>query len=339
MDKIKTALVTGGGGFVGRKIVEMLLAQKTVVKVVGRNSYPSLAAMGVECLRGDIRDKEFLLGCFSGVDTVFHTAALAGVWGKWEDYYGINVVGTQNVIEGCKALGVKRLVYTSTPSVVFNRQDIINGDETLPYATDCLCHYAKTKVLAEKMVFEAIDDSLAGCAIRPHLIYGPGDPHLLPRLVERGKAGKLKIVGSGDNKVDISYVDNVAHLHMLAADDLSKKKKSNGKAYFIGDERPVNLWQWVNNLFSELGITPIEKSISERLAYNIGALLEFTYGVINSTNEPPMTRFVAEQLAKSHYFSHDRAKQDLGYQPLIDQDLAMDNVIQWLKNEDKRTAS
>lgn len=336
MDKMKTALVTGGGGFVGSKIVDMLLAKDVTVKVVGRNDYPELTAKGVECLRGDIRDSSFIEASLATVDTVFHTAALAGVWGKWQDYYQINVVGTENVIKGCKRQDVKRLIYTSTPSVVFNRQDINCGDEELPYATDFLCHYARSKVMAEKMLLKALDDKLSGCAIRPHLIYGPHDPHLLPRLIERGKSGKLKIVGSAENKVDISYVDNVAFLHLLAAQDLCTMKRSNGKVYFIGDDEPVNLWQWINDLFSKLGIARVEKKVPEKLAYTIGALLEAAYTIGHCEKEPPMTRFVAEQLAKSHYFSHDRAKRDLGYEPLVDSKQAMENVLQWLQNENKK---
>lgn len=189
------------------------------------------------------------------------------------------------------------------------------------------------------MVLEGLNDDLSGCAIRPHLIYGPDDPHLLPRLVSRGRAGKLKIVGSGENKVDISYVDNVAHLHILAADDLCNRKICNKKVYFIGDENPVNLWRWINQLFEKLGVPQVEKRVSEKVAYNLGALLEAVYTITNRRKEPPMTRFVAEQLAKSHYFSHDRAKQDLGYEPLVNAEQAMDNVIGWLQDEDKKGAS
>ncbi len=338
MDNMKTALVTGGGGFVGRKIVDMLLEKGLQVKVIGRNEYADLAAKGVECLRGDICDEAFVKAGLAGVDTVFHTAALAGVWGKWSDYYRINVAGTENVIKGCKSQSVKRLVYTSTPSVVFNRQDIQGGDESLPYATEFLCNYAKSKVMAEKAVLEALDKNLSGCAIRPHLIYGPNDPHLLPRLVSRGKANKLKIVGSGMNRVDISYVDNVAHLHILAAEDLCSRRRSNGKVYFIGDEKPVNLWKWINELFERLGIQKIEKKVSEKTAYKLGSFLETLYTVAKSKKEPPMTRFVAEQLAKSHYFSHERAKNDLGYKPIVTDEQAMENVIRWLQDEDKKTA-
>lgn len=332
LSDIKTALITGGGGFVGKAIVQMLVERGVACRVVGRNHYPEVEAMGVECLVADISDAESMLAVTKGVDTVFHVAALAGIWGSWQTYYRINVLGTENVIRGCRANNIARLIYTSTPSVVFDQQDIKGGDESLPYASSFLCNYAKSKMMAEKLVLSAGRGSLLTCAIRPHLIWGKGDPHLLPRLIESGRKKKLKIVGSGKNMVDISYVDNVAYGHILAAANLATSKTAACQAYFIGQENPVVLWDWINTLFSRLDIPAVESSVSYKSAYMIGALLESVYNLCGLKREPKMTRFLAQQLAKSHYFSHKKAEMDLGYQPIISTEDGMDRLVDWAEN-------
>ncbi len=330
---MKNVLVTGGGGFVGKKIVQMLIKKGITCTVVGRNRYPDIEQLGITCKVGSITDSTFIDDCCKGIDTVFHVAALAGIWGKWEDYYNTNVVGTENVVAACKKQGVTRMVYTSTPSVVFNQENILKGDESLPYAETFLCHYPKSKIIAEKHVLGSITNTFSACAIRPHLIWGPGDPHLVPRLIEKGKNRKLKIVGEGNNLVDISYIDNVAHAHILAAENLCDSQSANGKAYFIGDEKPVELWKWINDLFIALDIPPIKKKVPFKTAYFVGTILEGVFKIFNLSGEPPMSRFVAEQLAKSHYFSHDKAKKDFGYVPIVSSKEGMNNLLNWINEK------
>ncbi len=310
-------LVTGGGGFLGSAIVTQLLDEGCIVKVVGRNHYDHLDRRGVTCLVGDIGDNIFTEAACRDVDTVFHVAAKAGIWGSSREFSKANFEGTVNVVEGCRKNGVGCLVYTSTPSVVFNRENIEGGDESLPYATRFLCEYAKTKAEAERYLLENADDQLRVCALRPHLIWGPGDPHLIPRLIDRGRRGTLKIVGDGRNKVDITYVENGARAHLLAARSLHRSSSISGRAYFIGQERPVYLWDWVNDLYRELGIEPLKKKVPMATAYLAGWLLELVHRLAGLKKEPAMTRFLALQLACSHYFSHERAKKDFGYKPLI----------------------
>ena len=314
---VKRVLVTGGGGFVGSHIVRQLCAKGIDCIVFGRNSYPELETLGAVCLQGDICNREQLLNSMAGVDTVFHVAALAGIWGKWEEYQRINVLGTENVLDGCKKNRVRNLVYTSTPSVVFNGDDIVNGDEGLPYGEHFLCHYAKSKAIAEKMVLESNDSDLRSCAIRPHLVWGPGDPHLVPRLLERGLSRQLKKVGRGTNLVDISFVENVATAHLLAAENLETSGTAMGQAYFISQGEPVNLWDWIDDLFKRMGVPPISSSVPFPLAYGAGAVLEAVHHLFVPEREPRMTRFLAEQLAKSHYFSIEKARKDLGYTPAV----------------------
>ena len=329
----KTALVTGGGGFVGKAVVKQLLHHNVDVRVIGRNRYPDIEELGVTGYIGDLGNLESITRAAKGVDVVFHVAALAGIWGPWENYYRTNVVGTENVIRACKVNNVAALVYTSTPSVVFDRKDIALGDETLPYPTSFLCSYAKSKVMAEKLVLQ--NSSTPCCALRPHLIWGPGDPHLLPRLLLAGRRKQLKIVGNGENLVDISYIDNVAHAHLLAAMNLTNEKSAAGQAYFISQEEAVNLWNWINNLFELMGVDRISKRISYKTAYKVGASLEFMYKLIRLQNEPKMSRFLAEQLAKSHYFSCDKALHDLGYAPIVSTEEGLLRTVEWLKDNEK----
>ncbi len=336
--QVKKVLVTGGGGFVGRAIVKRLLPYMDEVRVLGRGNYPDLAAAGALCMAGDIGNYKDVCRAAEGVELVFHVAARAGIWGRWRDYYLPNVVGTENILRACDKENIPYLVYTSTPSVVFAGESIAgeNADK-LEHSTTFLCHYAHTKSIAEKKVLAAASEQFFSCAIRPHLIWGPGDPHLLPRLVAAARAGALRQVGDGSNLVDISYIDNVAEAHLCAALSLTDQQRCrmvNGRAYFIGQSRAENLWQWINGLLAELDIAPVKKKISYRKAYIMGGLLEILYGaalLAGCSKEPPMTRFVAGQLAKSHYFSHDAAKKELAYKELVTTEDGVKRSVQWLR--------
>ena len=320
-------LVTGGGGFVGGYIVERLLARGYAVRSIGRSPQPELVAKGVEVMCGDLTDATAVSAACEGVDAVFHVAARAGVWGSWESFYGPNVIGTRNVLSACRKWQVKRLVYTSTPSVVFNGDSIRGGDESLPYGKNWLCHYAQTKALAEQEALAANSEKLQVVALRPHLIFGPGDPHLLPRVVESVKAGRLRIVGDGSAKVDVSYVGNVADAHLDAFDALERGKGA-GQAYFISQGEPVDLWPWLNSILEGLGQPPLTQKIPLPLAYGIGALCEGVWKVLRRRTDPPITRFVSVELAKDHYFDISKAQHDLGYRPRVSMNEALKLTIQ-----------
>ena len=320
-------LVTGGGGFVGGYIVERLLARGYAVRSIGRSPQPELVAKGVEVVCGDLTDATAVSAACEGVDAVFHVAARAGVWGSWESFYGPNVIGTRNVLSACRKWQVKRLVYTSTPSVVFNGDSIRGGDESLPYGKNWLCHYAETKALAEQEALAANSEKLQVVALRPHLIFGPGDPHLLPRVIESVKAGRLRIVGDGSAKVDVSYVGNVADAHLDAFDALERGKGA-GQAYFISQGEPVDLWPWLNSILEGLGQPPLTQKIPLPLAYGIGALCEGVWKVLRRRTDPPITRFVAVELAKDHYFDIRKAQNALGYRPRVPMNEALKLTIQ-----------
>lgn len=323
--------VTGGGGFIGKALVKALLGEGCEVLVIGRNPYPDLQALGVPCLQGDIRDRQFLVKAFADCSTVFHVAAKAGIWGPKSEYFAINTMGTENVIAACLHNEVANLIYTSTPSVVFDRKDIEGGDESLPYAHKPLCHYAASKIAAEQAVLGANGERMRTAAIRPHLVWGPGDQNLIPRLLERGRAGMLKIVGTGRNWVDIAYIDNVVHAHLLAATNLQSTATAAGLAFFIGQKEPVVLWSWINALFGRMGIAPVTDSISFPLAYAAGGMLELAAILARRVEEPRMTRFLAHQLAQSHWFSHRRAEKLLGYEEKVSSESGMERLLAWLK--------
>lgn len=316
--RLGRVLVTGGGGFVGSHVVRLLReAGVRHVSAVGRRVYASARAVGAHSLVADIADEQSLLGAFTGHDTVIHTAALAGVWGPRHEYERTNVLGTQNVIAACRARGAARLVFTSSPSVVFDGTEHVDASNDLPHATRFLAHYPRTKALAERAVLAANDERLATVALRPHLVFGPGDPHLVPRLVERARAGRLARVGRGLNRVSLTFVENAAHAHLDAAVRLSPTAPHAGRAYFVNQSEPVVLWQWIEEILEGLGLARVKRRVSAGTAYRAGALCEFLWRVLKLAGEPPMTRFVAQQLTLEHTYSLAPAQRDFGYRERV----------------------
>lgn len=294
------------------------MARGDRVRALLRRDHPQLAALGVEAVQADLRDAASVAAACQGVDTVFHVAGVAGIWGPWEHFYSINTLGTRHIIDGCRRHGVQRLIYTSSPSVTFDGTDQCGVDESAPYPAQWLCHYPHTKALAEQEVLRAHGrEGLATCALRPHLIWGPGDRHLVPRLLARARAGRLRRVGAGTNLVDTVYVENAATAHLQAADALTLDSPAGGRAYFISQGEPVNCWQWIDQLLALAGLPKVRKSISLAAAWRAGAALEGLWRLLRLDSEPPMTRFLAAQLGRNHYFDISRAQRDFGYAPRI----------------------
>jgi len=333
-------LVTGGTGFLGRRLVERLLVAGRTVTVLGRTPAPDLEARGVRFIRGALEQADVVSAACSGMETVFHVAAKVGVWGRYDDFFRANVRGTRALLAGCRAHGVKRLVHTSTPSVVYNGHDLAGVDEALPLTTACPSAYPLTKAIAEREVLAANTDTLRTVALRPHLIWGVGDPHLVPRVLARARAGRLRIVGDGRNRVDMVHVENAVDAHLLAEaalDNPSTIAASStrpagshegagahaapvspaGRAFFITNNEPVVLWDWINDLLRALGEPPVTRRISLRAATGLGAGCELLWRALRLRGEPPMTRFIAAELAKDHWFDLTAARRDLGYVPRV----------------------
>jgi nucleoside-diphosphate-sugar epimerase len=311
------AVVTGGGGFLGRYIVEQLLARGDEVTAFARGNYPELEQSGARLIRGDLQDEAAVTRACAGAEAVFHVAARAGFWGSWDAFYRPNVVGTQNVIAACRKQGVPKLIYTSTPSVVASRRSRAGDDESLPYPTQFESFYSQTKALAEQQVREANDTHLLTVSLRPHIVFGPRDTQILPRLVARAKAGRLVQIGDGQNRVDVTYVEDAARAHLLAEAALQPGSPVCGSVYFISQDDPVKLWPWVNNLLAQLGAPPVKRRVSLPVARTMGGLLESIYRTFRLKGEPPLTRFLANELALDHYYNISRAKQELGYRPMV----------------------
>ncbi len=333
------ALVTGGGGFLGKAIATRLRSSGCDVRSLARGDYPELATLGIECVRGDVADSAAVLSAARDCDVVFHVAAKAGVWGSYESYHRANVVGTENVLAACRQQQIPKLIYTSSPSVVFNGKDEAGIDESAPYPQEYLTHYPKTKAIAERAVLAANGERLANgrvlstVALRPHLIWGPGDNHLVPRLIERAKAGKLRRVGSGKNLVDTVYIDNAAEAHVLAAQKLEPGSPPAGKAYFITNGEPVPLWDLIDRMLACANLPPVKKGISAKAAYVVGSILEAIYKMTGRQDEPPMTRFVARQLATAHWFDISAARNDFGYAPSVTIEEGLKRLALWLRDQ------
>jgi nucleoside-diphosphate-sugar epimerase len=310
-------LVTGGGGFLGRAIIEQLLARGDHVRSFARGSYPDLSVRGVEVVQGDVGDADAVLRAVRGVELVFHVAAKAGLWGRAVDFFNSNVLGTDNVIRACQQAGIPRLVYTSSPSVVFAGRDMEGADESVPYARTYHAHYPRTKALAEQRLLAANSSALATIALRPHLLWGPYDTQLTKSILARGRSGTLARIGSRDPLVDFTYVDNAALAHLLAADKLALGAPASGKPFFVSQGEPVPLWTFVDRLLAAGSLPQVRRTISPRVAYGVGALLELAYNVLPLKGEPRLTRFLVEELCTAHWFNIGAARRELGYTPIV----------------------
>jgi nucleoside-diphosphate-sugar epimerase len=323
------ALVTGGGGFLGSALVRRLLQRGDAVRILARGDYPELQRLGAELFRGDVRDAEAAAKSCEGVEVVFHTAAKAGGWGDPREFEAINVQGTANVIAGCRRAKVPILIHTSSPSVVHTGADIEGADESLPFGTHFTAHYPRTKALAEQLVRAAADETLATIALRPHFIWGPGDRHLLPRLLARARAGKLRQVGSRDVKTDTIYIDNCVDAHLLAAEKLQGKAKLGGRSYFISDGAPLGVWTMANRMLEAAKAPPVGRPLPAGLAYAVGAVLEGVHFALGLEKEPLMTRFAASELSHVQWFDISAARRDLGYSPRVSVEEGLEQLGAW----------
>lgn len=312
-------LVTGGQGFLGGALVRALAAQGLhEVSATVRRPAPELEALGVRVHCGDLRQRELAFEVTRDQDLIFHTAAKAGVWGPWADYEAINVRATEFLLQGALQHGVRYFVHTSSPSVTFSGRSEIDVDESAPYSERPLNAYCRSKIQAERLVLAAHrSEGLSTLALRPHLIYGPGDPHLLPRVFQAAAKGRLIRIGDGLNRVDITHIQDTvaAHLAVLAR---CHQEAIWGEPYFITSGSPVYLWDWLAAILEWRGLPPVRRALSLRAAVAVGRVLEFGHRLLPVLGEPRLTHFSALQLGCSHTYSIERARQRLGFTPRID---------------------
>jgi 2-alkyl-3-oxoalkanoate reductase len=323
-------LVTGGGGFLGSSLIKPLRERGLAVRSLARQFYPHLQELGVEQVQGDIADPKAVARAVEGCSTVFHTASKAGLWGTEEEYHRINVDGTRNLIAACREAGSRRIIYTSSPSVVFTGRDMENADESLPYSDRYDAPYPRSKASAEKMILESSSDSLATLSIRPHLIWGPGDNNLLPRIIARAKTGRLLKIGYGNPIIDPVYIDNAVDAHLQAAERLEPGSPVAGRAYFITQAETVPIWEMINRMLKAAHLGPVKRTISRPMAVAVSGVLEAYYRMTGQTDEPPMTRFMARQLSTTHWFNNDAARRDLGYEPRVSISEGLERLERWL---------
>ena len=333
------ALVTGGGGFLGGAILRGLLRDAHQVRSFSRGSYPSLEKLGVEVLQGDLAEVAEVQKACRDCDVIFHVAAKAGIWGKSSDFQQANVTGTHNVIAACRREGVSQLVYTSSPSVIFNGQDMEGLDERVPYPKHYNAAYPQSKAAAEQLVLKANDETLATVALRPHLVWGPGDTHLIPGIVARGRTGNLRKIGTTPKLMDFTYVDDAAAAHLLAADRLFPGASISGRAFFISQGSPMPLWDFIDHVLEAADLPAITSTVSPSLAYAAGWIFEGLYRVFPFQGEPPITRFLAEELATAHWFDISAARRELGYRPQMTMEAGFRRLREWLHQQetDKNT--
>ncbi len=330
-------LVTGGGGFLGGEIVHQLKEGGHEVASFSRHEHKYLATIGVKQLIGDLTSGgEVLAEAVRGCDAVIHCASLASSWGTWETFYRINVEGTMRVIEACQKEGVKALVYTSTPSVVFDGKDMEGADESAPYPKNYDANYPATKAMAEQLILKSNSPTLHTVALRPHLIWGPRDTSLTRRIIEQGAAGKLRRIGDKAKLVDTTYISDAAHAHILAAEKLlstpEEVAKIAGKAYFITGDSPISTWDMMDKILAAAALPPVKRTISKKAALIAAAMTESYWKVASQGAEPTLTRWVVNELSTAHWFNINAAKRDLGYAPKVSIEEGLVLLSDWIKN-------
>jgi len=314
-------IVTGGGGFVGKALAKALKAAGHEVLSISRGVYPDLAVLGVSSEQVDLAsDSAGWWQLFQGADGVFHTAAKVDMWGRYSDFFRTNVVGTRNVIDACRRAGVPSLVFTSSPSVIHDGKDLRGVNESYPYPQHFDAFYPQTKAQAEQEVLAA--DTTGGVrtvALRPHLIWGPGDTNLIPTILERARKGRLTRIGNGANKVDLTYIDDCVAAHLRAMETLERDpERAGGQAYFISQGDPVQMWSWIDQILEVHGLAPVARSIPASVAKALALVIEgvsralLTVGI---EKQPLLTRFLVSEMSTDHYFDISRARNDLGFEP------------------------
>ncbi len=320
-------LVTGGTGFLGGHLVRGLRERGHFVRAMGRDekACDALLREGIQVVRADLCAKQAMDSACVGVDAVCHVAALSAPWGKRDDFWRANVEGTANVVEACQRQRVAKLVHVSSPSVVFDGGDHVDGVESAPFPRRFLCHYSESKMHAELLVRDAQRNGLNTVILRPKAIFGPGDTTLLPRLLRAARDKRLPRIGAGDNRIDLTYVDNVVHAMVLALD----APAAVGGTYTITNGEHVRIWDLVREVLTAMGVDANLRRVPYRVVYGMAALMECKAKLLGG--EPLLTRYTTAILGRTQTYNITAARRDLGYAPLVSVQEGVRRTLAWLR--------
>ena len=321
-------LVTGGTSLLARRTAEALVARGDDVVLLQRNASPT----DIEQVLGDVRDADVVLRAVEGCDAVIHAAAKVGVVGAWEDYRSINVDGTANVVAAARQHGVSRVVHVSTPSVAHAGHSLVGAPASPAVTGRTDAHYAESKAIAERLALGAASDALPLVAIRPHLVWGPGDTQLVGRIVDRARSGRLALVGGGTALIDTTYIDNAASALVAALDAAVPGAACIGRAYVIANGEPRPIRELIEGILRAAGVQVTPRNVPLRAATMAGSIVEKLWPLRHPDVEPPLTRFLAEQLGTAHWFDPRPARDDLGWTPTVTIDQGLEHLTAWFES-------
>ena len=322
-------LVTGAGSLLLGGIAQQLASRGDEVVCFQRRENETTHS-NITTFAGDIRDRGAVSEAASGCDAIIHGAARVGVMGSWEDFYSTNVDGTTNVLRAAEEHHITRLVYVSTPSVAHVGRSI-EGDVATPATTGRKrTFYAESKAIAEILALQANSAELGVVALRPHLVWGPGDTQLVGRIVDRARQGRLVMVGSGNALVDSTYIDNAISAHIAALDAIAPGARCSGKAYVISNGEPRTVNELMSRICLAAGVEFSPKHVPAVIARSIGSVVERIWPLIRK-DEPPITRFVAEQLGTAHWFDQRPVQEDLNWKPQVSLDEGFVRLAKWFQ--------
>jgi len=331
-------LVTGGSSLIGAGVAAALAARGNEVVVQQRTRSDRLDSLDVRQELGDIRDPDAVLAAARGCEAIVHLAAKVGVVGDWQEYRSVNVDGTNNVLAAALVHGIGRLVHVSSPSVAHGGEPIIGGGADAPVLGRTRAWYPESKALAEIAALEATGDDLGVVAIRPHLVWGPGDTQLVGRIVERAAGGRLALVGGGRALVDTTYIDNAVSALVAALDAVEPGARCSGRAYVVSNGEPRMIRELVEGICRAAGVPFEPKTVSLRVGRSVGAVLERAWPLLRRHDEPPLTQFLAEQLGTAHWFDPRPVEQDLGWVPSVSIDDGLSRLADWYASDPRRAA-
>lgn len=328
----KVYLVTGATGFLGNRIVKMLLEEEKIVRVFVRQDYPDDR---VEVVKGDLMDLDSIRRAVKGSDVVFHTASFIS-WNPndTDKLNRVNIKANQGIIDACKEFNVSKLIYTSSIDAIYEGKPIKDGDESLPYPNKFIDHYSYTKAMAEKDIIAANNQNgLLTCSLRTAGIYGPGDRTRLPSIIDVLRKGKYMHIGNGQAKFSHVYVDNCAYAHLLAEKALTPGSAVCGQCYFITDHASGYFFDFFKPILTSLGYTIPDRRLPYSLAMMIAYLSEFIAELPwnKKSAQPMLTRYTVASTALDFSFVHDKATRDFGYEPIVPLDQAIQATIEDLK--------